>query len=241
MDISSDTIAAIPLCIIIALGTRFELLLIATVLLQRRWQDVKALTEEYIGYVSILRILGTGFLLLTLLQIARYIVTLRNSTNSQNGFPAKPLFFPCETSHQRFFPQKNSFKYSYLLTGIPVGWKGTSGGMISAEMEKDETPWYLRILSLKPTESWWSVHGDNYMARGSVKNGLRGKLDQYLESEVSFSSHLANEADLLTMNRTLIRKIIRMHTCSLLPNSLATHQIRYLSGISIQNLRNSRQ
>ncbi|EHL01192.1 hypothetical protein M7I_2885 [Glarea lozoyensis 74030] len=183
MAIRPDTLAAIPLCLIVALGTRFEIFLIASIALYFNWQDGAKLIETYVGFTYLTTVFGIGFVVLGLIQFLRYINTLKSWNLEQNEFPAKPLFFTCETSHTRFFPQKNSFKYSYLLTGIPVGWKGNSGGMISADVETDETPWYSKLLSHKPFGAWWTVRGDNYMARGSAMNGLRGKLDQYLESE----------------------------------------------------------
>ncbi|KAI1002211.1 hypothetical protein K3495_g5996 [Podosphaera aphanis] len=72
-------------------------------------------------------------------------------------------------------PVKHSFSYSYLLTGIPVGLRGTVGGMISID-EKDSNSW----LSWKP---WYTVNGDNYLARGHHPDGLQGKLSDYLRSQ----------------------------------------------------------
>jgi hypothetical protein len=188
MAIRSETLAASPLCLVVGLGTRFELFLVASVALYRGWNEVRELTGIHIETALISRILQFGVVMFSVLQVIRSVVTLSYTTPNTADFPAKPLFFPCETSHKRLFPQKNAFKYSYLLTGIPVGWKGTSGGMISADVDKDGRPWYLRMLSLKPSGSWWSVHGDNYMGRGSVEDGLRGKLDQYLREEVCLKS-----------------------------------------------------
>ena len=47
----------------------------------------------------------------------------------------KPLLFPSRTSHMRLFPKNHSFSYSYLLVGIPVGWRGSTGSLISADLE----------------------------------------------------------------------------------------------------------
>ncbi|KAI1389413.1 uncharacterized protein F4822DRAFT_427764 [Hypoxylon trugodes] len=85
--------------------------------------------------------------------------------------PGRPLLFPCQTTHTRFFPEKHSFSYSYLLVGIPVGWTGAAGGMIS----NDE-----RGTSI---EGWYKVDAADYLERGNGHLGLRGKLDAYLESQ----------------------------------------------------------
>ena len=83
------------------------------------------------------------------------------------------------------FPTKHGFKYSYLLVGIPIGWRGSVGGMIAADVEEKEVSWYSRLLSLQSGNAWYRVNGDDYLKRGHVEGGLQGKLHQYLESEVS--------------------------------------------------------
>ncbi|CCU77144.1 unnamed protein product [Blumeria hordei] len=87
----------------------------------------------------------------------------------------KPLFFPCRTTHRRMFPVKHSFAYSYLLAGIPVGLKGSVGGLLSVD-EAPQSSWWSR-------RSWYVVSGDDYLARGHHPDGLRGKLRDYLESQ----------------------------------------------------------
>ncbi|KAI1102085.1 hypothetical protein F4804DRAFT_278064 [Jackrogersella minutella] len=85
--------------------------------------------------------------------------------------PGRPLLFPCQTTHTRFFPKKHSFDYSYLLVGIPVGWTGTAGGMVS----NDENS--------TGAEGWYKIDAADYLERGNGHLGLRGKLDAYLGSE----------------------------------------------------------
>ncbi|KAI1657181.1 hypothetical protein F4813DRAFT_380981 [Daldinia decipiens] len=87
-----------------------------------------------------------------------------------NG-PGQPLLFPCQTTHTRLFPKKHTFSYSYLLVGIPVGWTGVAGGMISS----DE---YSTGVG-----GWYKVDASDYLDRGNGHLGLRGKLDAYLESQ----------------------------------------------------------
>lgn len=94
------------------------------------------------------------------------------------------MLFPCQTGHTRFFPKKRSFKYSYFQVGIPVGWKGSLGGLLSADVPADTRSWYRRIFSLREGAAWMVVNGDDYLGRGHSENGLRGKLDEYLVSQV---------------------------------------------------------
>ncbi|KAI1773462.1 hypothetical protein F4818DRAFT_110435 [Hypoxylon cercidicola] len=87
-----------------------------------------------------------------------------------NG-PGRPLLFPCGTTHTRFFPEKHSFSYSYLLVGIPVGWTGVAGGMISNDEHNTGA------------NGWYRINAADYLERGNGHLGLRGKLDAYLESQ----------------------------------------------------------
>ena len=93
--------------------------------------------------------------------------------------PLKPILFPCRTSHTRFFPKKHSFSYSYLFVGIPVGWRGWVSSLLTADLKS--LPWKGR----KPKTGWFNVDSADYLARGDSMHGLRGKLDTYLESQVS--------------------------------------------------------
>ena len=93
--------------------------------------------------------------------------------------PLKPILFPCRTSHTRLFPQKHSFSYSYLLVGIPIGWRGWISSFLTADLKT--LPWKSR----KPKIGWFNVDSADYLARGDSVHGLRGKLDTYLESQVS--------------------------------------------------------
>ncbi|KAL9113750.1 MAG: hypothetical protein Q9227_002195 [Pyrenula ochraceoflavens] len=85
----------------------------------------------------------------------------------------EPMIFPCRTIHIRLFPQKHSFSYSYLFVGIPVGWKGAAGSLLSTEN---------RTLGRAP-RTWFSVEAEDYLARGSDSRGLSWKLWTYLRSQ----------------------------------------------------------
>ena len=102
----------------------------------------------------------------------------RSVTRTRKDDSLKPLIFPCRTNHTRFFPKKHSFSYSYLFVGIPVGWCGSVGLFLSADIQ-------LTKESVKsPENAWFSVDSSDYLARGESRSGLRGKLDAYLRSQV---------------------------------------------------------
>ena len=88
----------------------------------------------------------------------------------------QPLIFPSRTTHTRLFPKKHGFSYSYLLVGIPVGWKGSIASMVSADVDVFE--------DRQASESWFSVNAEDHLDRGQDKTGLIGKLCTYLESQV---------------------------------------------------------
>ena len=102
-------------------------------------------------------------------------------TSQYDFSPLKPILFPCRTSHTRIFPKKHSFSYSYLFVGIPVGWRGWISSILTADL--NTLPWRDR----KPKNGWFNVDSADYLARGDSVHGLRGKLDVYLESQVSAS------------------------------------------------------
>jgi hypothetical protein len=96
-----------------------------------------------------------------------------------NGL-GKVLLFPCTTSHTRFFPKKHSFSCPYLLVGIPVGFEGNAGGMVSVKAKGKPG-----LFSVSSWTSWFTVDAGDYLGRGRSKLGLRGKLDEYLQAQAS--------------------------------------------------------
>lgn len=86
----------------------------------------------------------------------------------------KPCMIPCRTTHSRLFPTKHSFSYSYLYVGIPVGWVGRAGRILSADSDLDRSRTY---------KTWFSVVAEDYLERGSHRLGLQGKLQDYLRSQ----------------------------------------------------------
>ena len=99
------------------------------------------------------------------------------------GLPSdrlRPLLFPSRVTHTRMFPQTHSFSYSYLMLGIPVGWRGSIGTFLSADVKS--LPWQGR----QPLAAWFNVESADHLARGDSIHGLQGKLDEYLCSIVRY-------------------------------------------------------
>ncbi len=102
--------------------------------------------------------------------------------------PGKVLLFPCQIFHSRLFPRKHSFLYSYLAVGIPVGFEGTAGGMVSvgARGKGKGKQGLLSCFFPAAARGWFTVDPADYLERGRPELGLRGKLDEYLRAQVSY-------------------------------------------------------
>ena len=101
-----------------------------------------------------------------------------DSSNNEIPFP-KPLLFPCRTTHRRFFPKKHFFSYSYLLIGVPVGWQGSIGSLLSVDLDTNGQDSFWRA------RTWFSIDGTDYLHRDTGSRSLRGKLEQFLKTKVN--------------------------------------------------------
>lgn len=99
------------------------------------------------------------------------------AADDENNF-LRPLLLPCRTTHTRVAPKLHSFSYSYLLVGVPVGWRGSADGMISADVDlpNKQEPGQL-------SRGWFHVDAADHLDRGEVQLGLRGKLHAYLKDQ----------------------------------------------------------
>lgn len=183
METLAGTWGLLPLTGVLLFGRSLDITLLIAFTLIRKWDELGNLTSLVNRSIVIAALTITTSLFI-LLQVLRYVTNLRQLSSPCTQFPVKPMLFPSETAHVRMFPTTHGFKYSYLLVGIPVGWRGSVGGMISADVEENNVSWYSRLLSLQPGHAWYRVNGDDYLKRGHVEGGLQGKLHQYLESEV---------------------------------------------------------
>ena len=85
--------------------------------------------------------------------------------------------FPCRTTHTRLSPAAHSFAYSYLYVGIPVGWMGRAGTLLSADWSNKVSP------TEKVSSTWFKVEAEDYLCRGIHEGGLLGKLHDYLGTQ----------------------------------------------------------
>lgn len=176
----------LPLAAIWALGNSQDVFIFSVFFVSRNWEVLARYITAYVDPTSLVDILKCSLSALVIIQVVRFIRGLSAaSTPVEDGLP-RPMLFPSRTSHTRLFPKKNTFSYSYLLAGVPIGWKGSSGGMLSADLPKKNDPWYWKLLSITPDPSstWYSVDAEDYMEPGHVELGLDGKLWRYLETQV---------------------------------------------------------
>ncbi|KZL72163.1 dna-binding wrky domain-containing protein [Colletotrichum incanum] len=168
------------------LGGRLDTALLLLFSALRSKQALADLVSDYINPQTLRRqlLLLPGFLLgFVILQICRFLLGLTKTGDSTKWTtPVRPLLIPCTTTHRRTFPEKHAFAYSYLVVGIPVGWRGTYAGMVSSGVE---APGWTSLFSVvpQPGKGWFDVNPADYLDRGNGHLGLRGKLDVYLESQ----------------------------------------------------------
>lgn len=163
---------------------------------------------------------------LVIFQVARCFLAT-NNTAKWTGH-GRVLLLPCKTTHSRFFPKTHSFVYSYLVVGIPVGWEGVSGGMVS--LSSSEQSWFSRLR-----KGWFHIDPADYLHRGDRHLGLRGKLDAYLRTQVrdpGEESDLLVESQLTWSSREPTQRLIFMHTLLQLPDFWGTISTRRPSGTS---------
>jgi len=184
----SSLLSLPPLAAILLFGRTLDLVLLFGFAIYRNWKTVQELLNFCLNLAIVSDIVKVATALFGLLQLTRYILRLKRSSSPSDKFLVKPMFFPCRTSHVRMFPTKHGFSYSYLLTGVPVGWKGSVGGMLSEDDAVEPAPWYSRLFSLNPGGAWYTVNGDDYLDRGHVEGGLKWKLKNYLQGQACIQS-----------------------------------------------------
>lgn len=131
-----------------------------------------------------------ALVVLAILQVSRCLFAVA-STAGWTG-QGEVLLIPCEIIHSRFLSKKQSIGSSYLVVGIPVGWEGSCGGLVSS------APKISSWLSFSKA-CWYNVDPADHLdpKYGEAKVGLRGKLNMYLESQVRamFSASLPRDTD----------------------------------------------
>ncbi|KAK4246751.1 hypothetical protein C7999DRAFT_15145 [Corynascus novoguineensis] len=141
------------------------------------------LLVRFLGPVSLRRMLegALGMSILTLLFCQLLRLTGERGEASRWTGHGKVLLYPCRLSHSRLLPKKHSFSYSYLLVGVPVGFEGDAGGVISVKA-RSRLGFFSR-LPMSPPEGWFNIDASDYLERGKPGLSLRGKLDEYLRCQ----------------------------------------------------------
>jgi len=85
-----------------------------------------------------------------------------------------PRIFESRTTHARLFPTKHSFSYSYLLVGVPIGWRGSAGSILSSDLSTEAS---------RSGQKWFSVNAEDYLERCQHSGGLQGKLQDFLTTQ----------------------------------------------------------
>lgn len=183
-----DTLKQIlPVALFSVYGNLFDMTILISYKIWQDWKLVQPHIQQLASHIDfnlVIIFTKTIVTLLTLLQVTRYIMAFQVPRSGGNDFAAKPMLFPCRTAHTRFFPKKHHFSYSFLMAGVPVGWKGVTGGMLSVDLPATNGNWIRRLVSLKPWSPWYTVNGDDHLARGHVEGGLEEKLHDFLHSQV---------------------------------------------------------
>lgn len=141
------------------------------------------LGTQFLGYLF--RTAGAVTAAFAFFQASRIFWT-RSEAPRWTGF-GKVLLFPCRTTHTRMAPKKHSFSHSYLVVGIPVGWEGAAGGLVSVGGKEDNSKGIMSWVSWNrsPGKAWYDTNATDYLERGKAHLGLRGKLDEFLKTQVS--------------------------------------------------------
>ncbi|KAL3305385.1 dna-binding wrky domain-containing protein [Colletotrichum asianum] len=165
------------------------------VLVFSAWQNRRAVTdllEEHVDAATLQHAVYTlpgaalALLVLALIRFGGSFLEEDDGTEAKFTTPMRPLLIPAKTTHRRTFPEKHDFAYSYLVVGIPVGWTGNYGGMVSSGIDKRSwSSWLVSWFSLlsPPSKGWFDIDPADYLERGNGHLGLRGKLDAYLTSQ----------------------------------------------------------
>lgn len=136
------------------------------------------LIVTFTGLGILIATLALAGLLLWVLVDSRKLVS---TVKSPNFILGRPLLFPVTLTHTRVSPVKNQFSHRAFLVGIPIGFRGRIGPLLSI----DQDPLTLsNITSLGQFFAWFSFDPVRYLQRGHNEHGLRDKMDRFLRSQV---------------------------------------------------------
>ena len=168
-------------------GSRRNVACIALMTASIGWKSVVEIVQHHVTSLCASSAVIVAFVL-TRLATANFVPM--NTVVDPQCFPdpLRPILLPCRTTHTRLFPKAHSLDYSYLFVGVPIGWTGSVGSILTSGKDS--------------SSPWFSVHQEDYLARGTHQLGLQGKLNDYLLSQ-SIDPALVAGAFLVTAPRFL--------------------------------------
>jgi hypothetical protein len=172
------SLGILPLVMIYSFSSRTDIILLFSLVLFRNWKAAYRILQFYDLHLDF-RILRAVLIIPVAAQIAKLLMERPKTDIKPTVEGPKPLFFPSRTTHTGLFPKTHSFSYSYLLVGIPVGWQGSVGDMLSA----DQGTHSARSTS---SRSWYNVDAGDYLDRGHHQLRLESKLRKFILSQVCF-------------------------------------------------------
>lgn len=135
-------------------------------------------------------------LILLILAVSLLPKDLKWSESKEEKVPFAPMMlFPTTITHTRVSPIRNTFRYRLLLIGIPVGFRGKVGNLLSVDeplkevtkkKNRNEKDLFgaVRMSYSTIVTAWFSFDPIRYLHRGDDHRGLKYKLNQFLKSQV---------------------------------------------------------
>ncbi|KAJ5109097.1 hypothetical protein N7456_005772 [Penicillium angulare] len=114
------------------------------------------------------------------------ILWCQDNAEKERSLLGRPLLFPSQLTHARFFPDKYHYGIDYFLVGIPVGLRGRVGTLMSIDSDGSDSNSpisnsYLKRLSRK--FFWFSFDTSQYLHRGDGHLTLTHKLEHFLKEQ----------------------------------------------------------
>ena len=132
----------------------------------------------FLSSVLLIATLALAGLLVWVLLDSRGLIS---TTPNPKRVIGRPLLFPATLTHTRVSPVKNKFSHRVFFVGIPIGFRGQIGRLLSIDQDDSTLP-YTKLL--RQLFTWFSFDPVRYLQREDNEYGLRDKLDRFLRSQV---------------------------------------------------------
>ncbi|PYH37517.1 uncharacterized protein BO87DRAFT_450670 [Aspergillus neoniger CBS 115656] len=153
----------------------FAYLVFVTAHLMSKMTDVGL--REILGLLIFLAVSSILFIFIRLViaaLLSQHLIV--HNPHVRPDFLGRPLMFPAKLSHARRFPaiERYNYWYDYFMIGIPVGFRGRIGNLISI----DNQPTSESILE----KCWFTIDPAYYLEPGSGDRTLEEKLHIFLHN-----------------------------------------------------------